>query len=170
MLWRAVDCEENALAQPIAPCLWFDNQAEEAANYYASVFKDSKVLHVDRFTDVGPDPDGRVIFVEFQINGQPFQAINGGPHFTFSEAISFSITCEDQAEVDHYWDTLIGDGGEPSQCGWLKDKYGVSWQIVPRRYYELMRDPDRVRAGQAMRQMFTMTRLDIAELEAAFNE
>lgn len=156
--------------QPIAPCLWFNQNAEEAVNYYVSLFKDSKVLHVDRYSDTGPDPDAPAVFIEFQINGQPFQAINGGPEFTFSEAISFSIACADQAEVDHYWNTFIEDGGEPSQCGWLKDRYGVSWQIVPTRLMELMRDDDRERAGQAMRRMLQMTKIDIAELEAAYNQ
>jgi predicted 3-demethylubiquinone-9 3-methyltransferase (glyoxalase superfamily) len=158
------------MPQPIAPCLWFDGNAEEAANYYVSVFKDSKVLHIDRFNGTEPDPDGSALFIEFQINGQPFQALNGGPMFQFSEAISFSVTCDDQAEVDYYWDTLIGDGGEESQCGWLKDKFGVSWQIVPRRYYEMARDADRRRAGQMVQRMFQMTKLDVAELEAAFNQ
>lgn len=153
---------------PIAPCLWFDGNAEEAANYYVSVFKDSKVLNVDRFNDTEPDPEGPVVYIEFQINGQPFGALNGGDLFHFSEAISFVIECDDQAEVDHYWNTLIGDGGEASQCGWLKDKFGVSWQIVPHRLNELLRDPDRVRAGQAMRKMLQMQKLDVAELEAAF--
>ncbi|HYI14817.1 MAG TPA: VOC family protein [Thermomicrobiales bacterium] len=158
------------MTQPIAPCLWFNNNAEEAANYYVSVFKDSKVLHVDRYSDVGPDPDAPVVFIEFQINGQPFQAINGGPIFTFSEAISFSIECDTQDEIDYYWNTLTQDGGEPSQCGWLKDKFGVSWQIVPAMLNRLLRDADRVRAGQAMRQMLQMTKLDIAELQAAFDQ
>jgi predicted 3-demethylubiquinone-9 3-methyltransferase (glyoxalase superfamily) len=158
------------MPEPIAPCLWFDDQAEDAANYYVSVFKDSRVLHVDRFSEVGPDPNDRVVFVEFQINGQPFQAINGGPAFSFSEAISFSIACETQEEIDYYWNTFINDGGEPSQCGWLKDKYGVSWQIVPKMLTTLMRDADRVRAGQAMRRMLQMTKLDIAELQAAYDQ
>ncbi|MDF2759139.1 MAG: 3-demethylubiquinone-9 3-methyltransferase, partial [Thermomicrobiales bacterium] len=118
------------MTQPIAPCLWFDGNAEEAVNYYVSVFKNSKVLHVDRFNDVGPDPDAPVVFIEFQINGQPFQAINGGPEFHFTEAVSFSIPCANQDEVDYYWDTLT-QGGEPGPCGWLKDRYGVSWQVVP---------------------------------------
>ena len=156
------------MTPPIAPCLWFDKEAEEAANYYVSIFKNSKVLHVDRFSDVGPDPDAPVVFVEFQINGQPFQAINGGPLFTFSEAISFAIECADQDEVDYYWDTLIKDGGEPSQCGWLKDKYGVSWQVVPRQLEEFLRDPDPERAGRVMRRMLQMQKLDVAELQAAY--
>jgi len=161
--------EEHAMTQPIAPCLWFDGNAEEAVAYYVSIFKDSKVLHVDRFSDVGPDPDAPVIFIEFQINGQPFQALNGGPEFPFTEAVSFAIECANQDEVDYYWNTLTEDG-EPSQCGWLKDKYGVSLQVVPRRLNELLRDADRERAGQAMRRMLQMTKLDIAELQAAYNQ
>lgn len=157
------------MTQPITPCLWFDGNAEEAVNFYVSVFKDAKVLRIDRYGESGPDPDAPAIFIEFHINGQPFQAINGGPEFTFSEAISFSISCANQDEVDYYWDTLTRDGGEPSQCGWLKDRYGVSWQIVPRRMIELMRDPNQERAGQVMRRMLQMTKLDIAELEAAYN-
>lgn len=157
------------MTQPIAPCLWFNGNAVEAVDYYVSVFKDSRVLHVDRYSDVGPDPDAPVVFIEFEINGQPFQAINAGPEFSFSEAISFSIECADQAELDYYWDTLT-QGGEPGPCGWLKDKYGVSWQVVPRVLSEMMRDPDRERAGQAMRKMLQMSKLDIAPLQAAFDE
>ena len=156
------------MTQPIAPCLWFNGNAEEAANYYVSVFKDAEVVHVDRCSDVGPDPEAPVVFIEFRINGQPFQAINGGPEFTFNEAVSFAIECADQREVDYYWDTLT-DGGEPGPCGWLKDRYGVSWQVVPRVLNELLRDPDRARAGQAMRRMLQMTKLDVAELRAAFD-
>lgn len=157
------------MSKPIAPCLWFDANAEEAVNYYVSIFKDSKVLHVDRYSDVGPDPDAPVVFIEFQINGQPFQAINGGPEFTFSEAISFSVECADQAEVDYYWNALTKEG-EESQCGWLKDKYGVSWQIVPTRLEELLRDPDREKAGKVMRRMLQMKKLDVAELQAAYDQ
>lgn len=153
----------------IAPCLWFNGNAEEAVNYYVSIFDDARVLHIDRFSDVGPDPEAPVVFIEFEINGQPFQAINGGPEFTFSEAISFSIECADQAEVDRYWNALTAEG-EESVCGWLKDKYGVSWQIVPRRLNEMLRDPDRVRGGQAMRKMLQQKRIVVAELEAAFAE
>ncbi|MDP9355458.1 MAG: VOC family protein, partial [Chloroflexota bacterium] len=133
------DSEENVMTQPIAPCLWFDGNAEEAATYYVSIFKDSKVLHVDRFNDVGPDPDAPVVFIEFQINGQSFQAVNGGPLFRFTEAVSFAIECANQEELDYYWNTLTQEG-EPSQCGWLKDKYGVSWQVVPRVLNDLLRD------------------------------
>ena len=148
------------MPRPIAPCLWFDSNAEEAVNYYVSVFKDSKIKHIDRFSDEGPDPEAPVVFIEFQINGQPFQALNGGPIFTFSEAVSFCIECADQAELDYYWDTLVGDGGEESQCGWLKDKYGVSWQVVPKVLNEMMRSSDRKRAGQAMRKMLQMQKLE----------
>ncbi len=164
-----VEREENSVTQPIAPCLWFDGNAEDAVDYYVSVFKDSRVLHVDRFGDDCPDPEAPVVFIEFQINGQPFQAINGGPQFNFTEAVSFAIECANQEEVDTYWDTLTREG-EPSQCGCLKDKYGVSWQVVPRVLNDLLRDPDRVRAGQVMRRMLQMTKLDIAELQAAYHE
>jgi predicted 3-demethylubiquinone-9 3-methyltransferase (glyoxalase superfamily) len=162
-----VSSEENTMTQPIAPCLWFDGKAEEAVNYYVSVFKDAKVLHVDRFNDVGPAPDAPVVFIEFQINGQSFQAINGGPEFHFTEAVSFSIPCANQEEVDYYWDTLT-QGGEPGPCGWLKDKYGVSWQVVPTALTELLRDDDRERAGQVMRRMLQMGKIDVAELQAAY--
>ncbi len=155
------------MTQPIAPCLWFYGNAEEAVDYYVSVFPDSRVLHVDRFSDVGPDPAAPVVFIEFQINGQPFQAINGGPQFPFTEAVSFTIECADQEEVDSYWTTLT-QGGESGPCGWLKDRYGVSWQIVPRLLTDLLRDPDRERAGQVMRRMLQMSKLDIAELQAAY--
>jgi predicted 3-demethylubiquinone-9 3-methyltransferase (glyoxalase superfamily) len=154
------------VTQLIAPCLWFDGNAEEAVAYYVSIFKDSGILHVDRYSDVGPDPDAPVVFIEFQLNGQPFQAINGGPEFTFTEAISLAIPCADQAEVDYYWDALTA-GGEPMACGWTKDKYGVSWQVVPTVLFDLLRDADRERAGRVMRRMLQMSKLDIAELEAA---
>ena len=156
------------MTRPIAPCLWFDANAEEAVAYYVSVFKDSRIVHVDRFSDVGPDPEAPVVFIEFEINGQPFQAVNGGPQFTFSEAVSFAIECTDQGEVDYYWDTLT-NGGEPSHCGWLKDRFGVSWQVVPRVLNDLLRDADRERAGRVMRRMLQMTKLDIAPLQAAFD-
>ena len=153
----------------IAPCLWFDGQAEEAAEFYCSVFKDSKIVHVDRFTDNVPDPNGPVLFIEFEINGQPFQALNGGPEFKFTEAVSFSVECKDQAELDYYWDALLKDGGEPSYCGWLKDKFGVSWQVVPGVLNEMTRDPDLEKARRAFKQMMTMVKLDIAPLQAAYD-
>ena len=157
------------MTQPIAPCLWFDGNAEDAVNYYVSIFKDAKILHADRFTETGPDPNAPVMFIEFEINGRPFQALNGGPEFKFSEAISFAIECADQSEVDYFWNALTKEG-EPSECGWLKDKYGVSWQVVPRVLNELLRDSDRERAGQVMRRMLQMKKLDVAELQAAYNQ
>jgi predicted 3-demethylubiquinone-9 3-methyltransferase (glyoxalase superfamily) len=155
------------MTRPIAPCLWFNGNAEEALAYYVSIFKDSGILHVDRYNDVGPDPDAPVVFIEFQLNGQPFQAINGSREFGFTDAISLAIPCADQAEVDYYWDALTAGGGEPRACGWLKDKYGVSWQVVPTALFDLLRDADRERAGRVMRHMLQMSKLDIAELEAA---
>ncbi len=157
------------MTQTIAPCLWFDGNAEEAVDYYVSVFGDSKVLHVDRFSDIGPDPEAPVVFIEFRLNGQPFQAVNGGPQFPFTEAVSFAIECADQGEVDHYWNALT-EGGEPGHCGWLKDRYGVSWQVVPRVLNDLLRDADRERAGRVMRRMLQMTKLDVAELRAAYGQ
>jgi predicted 3-demethylubiquinone-9 3-methyltransferase (glyoxalase superfamily) len=158
------------MTQPITPCLWFDNKAEEAVNFYVSIFKNSKITEVLRATMEGPAPDAPVMFIEFQINGQPFQALNGGPEFKFNEAISLSIECADQEEVDYYWDNLTKDGGEPGPCGWLKDKYGVSWQIVPRALNEFVRDEDLERAGRVMRQMLQMGKLDIAPLQAAYDQ
>jgi predicted 3-demethylubiquinone-9 3-methyltransferase (glyoxalase superfamily) len=157
------------MAQQISPCLWFDDNAEEAVNYYLTVFSDSRILHVDRYSETGPDPDAPVVFIEFEINGQPFQAVNGGPEFSFSEAVSFAIDCVSQEEVDYYWDAFTTEG-EPSQCGWLKDRYGVSWQVVPRVLTDLLRDPDRKRAGQVMQRMLQMSKLNIADLEAAYNQ
>jgi predicted 3-demethylubiquinone-9 3-methyltransferase (glyoxalase superfamily) len=157
------------MPKPITPCLWFDNNAEEAINFYLSVFDDSRIVQIDRYSDAGPNQDAQVAVIEFEINGQPFQAFNGGPAFSFSEAISFVIDCADQEEVDYYWDTFTAEG-EPSQCGWLKDKYGVSWQVVPQVLYDLLRDPDRKRAGQVMQRMLQMNKIVIADLEAAYNQ
>jgi predicted 3-demethylubiquinone-9 3-methyltransferase (glyoxalase superfamily) len=151
----------------ITPCLWFDTQAEEAAAFYVSVFKNSRILETSYFGEAGPREAGMVLTVEFELDGQPFTALNGGPEFTFSEAVSFQISCADQAEVDHYWDALIAGGGEPSQCGWLKDRFGVSWQVVPTALVELLADPDQGRSTRAMKKMLTMGKLDIAELQAA---
>ncbi|MDT7664228.1 MAG: hypothetical protein QOD04_3784, partial [Pseudonocardiales bacterium] len=128
---------------PITTCLWFDNQAEEAANYYLGIFKDSTLGSIVRYTEAGPGPAGSVLTVEFELNGQKFVGVNGGPMFTFSEAISFQIRCADQGEVDYYWSRLT-EGGEEIQCGWLKDRYGVSWQVVPAALIEMVSDPDPV--------------------------
>ncbi len=155
----------------ITPFLWFDNQAEEAAKFYASVFPNSKIQDITHYDEasakVSGQPAGSVLTIGFELDGQEFGALNGGPQFKFSEAISFAINCKDQAEVDHYWEGLTADGGEPSQCGWLKDKFGVSWQVVPERLSELLADPDPARAKRAMEAMLEMTKLDIAELEQA---
>ena len=150
----------------ITPSLWFDTQAEEAAQFYCSVFKNSRITSVERYTEGAPRPAGMVMVVSFELDGNPFVAINGGPEFTFDEAVSFQIPCADQAEIDYYWDRLI-DGGEASQCGWLKDRYGLSWQVIPEGITELFADPDPARAERAMKAMLGMVKLDIAALRAA---
>ncbi|MGW1163727.1 VOC family protein [Streptomyces sp. NPDC002519] len=149
-------------------CLWFDGQAEEAAEFYVSVFKNSRLGRVGRTTDAGPGPAGSVMVVEFEANGQKFVALNGGPQFTFSEAVSFQILCDDQEEVDHYWSRLTEGGGEAGPCGWLKDRYGLSWQVVPARLIELISDPDAAKAARTTQVMMTMSKLDIAALEKAY--
>ncbi|MFF3501418.1 VOC family protein [Streptomyces sp. NPDC003247] len=150
-------------------CLWFDGQAEEAAHHYVSIFKNSGVGNVTRYTEAGPGVPGAVVTVEFTANGQKFVALNGGPQFRFNEAISFQIDCADQEEVDHYWDRLIEGGGEPGPCGWLKDKYGVSWQVVPTVLLEMITDPDREKAARATRAMLSMGKFDIAALRKAYD-
>ena len=154
------------MQQRFTPCLGFDTQAEEAARYYTSVFKNSRIVSTVPYNEAGPGEPGTTMLVEFELDGQPFTAVNGGPLFTFSEAISFQIACEDQGEVDYYWDTLTADGGEESQCGWLKDKYGLSWQVVPTALPRIMNgDPESVlRASKAL---FSMRKIDIAALERA---
>jgi predicted 3-demethylubiquinone-9 3-methyltransferase (glyoxalase superfamily) len=153
----------------ISPCLWFDDNLEEAARFYTSIFPNSSLGHLSRYSDAGPGEPGEVMAGEFILDGMTFRGINGGPDFaTFSEAVSFSITCRDQAEVDYYWDSLV-DGGEASVCGWLKDRFGLSWQIVPERLYQLVSDPDPVRARAATESLFTMQKIVIDELEAAAN-
>ena len=150
----------------ITPSLWFDNDLEEAIEFYASVFPNSSVETIDRYTDAGPGTPGEVVSAVFTLNGQRFVGINGGPQFPFTEAVSFMISCRDQAEVDYYWDRLL-DGGVESQCGWLKDQFGLSWQIVPDRLNELTGDPDPARATAASRAMLGMRKIVIAELEDA---
>ena len=154
------------MQQTITPNLWFDTEAEEAAEFYISVFKNSRVVNVARYTEAGPRPAGTVMTVEFELDGQRFIGINGGPEFTFSEAVSFMISCETQEEIDYYWDRLT-EGGEEGPCGWLKDKFGLSWQVVPTGMDELFADPDPTRAERAMRAMFGMRKLDIATLRSA---
>jgi predicted 3-demethylubiquinone-9 3-methyltransferase (glyoxalase superfamily) len=153
---------------PITTCLWFDSEAEEAANYYLGIFKDSTLGSVTRYTEAGPGPAGSVLTVEFELNGQKFVGVNGGPMFTFSEAISFQIRCADQGEVDYYWSRLT-EGGEEVQCGWLKDRYGVSWQVVPDALVEMVSDPDPVKAARTTEAMLAMTKLDIAALRRAYD-
>jgi predicted 3-demethylubiquinone-9 3-methyltransferase (glyoxalase superfamily) len=152
--------------QKIIPNLWFDTQAEEAATFYTSVFQNSRIVSRTHYTQAGPRPAGTVMTVEWELDGQRFVGINGGPEFTFSEAISFQITCESQEEIDYYWERL-GDGGEEGPCGWLKDRYGLSWQVVPSGMDELFADPDPSRAERAMHAMFGMRKLDLAALRAA---
>jgi predicted 3-demethylubiquinone-9 3-methyltransferase (glyoxalase superfamily) len=152
--------------QKITPFLWLDHQAEAAATLYTSVFPDSKILKVVRYSEAGPGPAGSAMTVEFQLQGQTFVALNGGPHFKFTEAISFVVNCETQEEVDHYWEKL-SSGGSESQCGWLKDRFGLSWQIVPTVLPEMLRDPDPSKAGRVVQAMMTMKKLDIQALEKA---
>jgi predicted 3-demethylubiquinone-9 3-methyltransferase (glyoxalase superfamily) len=152
----------------ISPFLWFDNQAEEAMQFYTSVFKNSKAGEVSRYGEAGPMPAGTVLTASFELEGLHFTALNGGPDFKFNEAVSFYVDCEDQAEVDYYWEQLTADGGEESMCGWLKDKFGLSWQIVPRRLMELMGDPDAEKAQRVTEAMLQMQKIDIAGLEAAY--
>ncbi|PYV95542.1 MAG: hypothetical protein DMG89_20905 [Acidobacteria bacterium] len=151
----------------ITPFLWFDNQAEEAANFYVSIFKNSKIVNVSRYGEAGPGPKGSAMTVVFQLDGQEFIALNGGPHFKFTEAISFSVDCKTQQEVDEYWEKLSA-GGKPGQCGWLKDKYGLSWQIVPSILGQLLGDKDPQKSKRAMEAMLKMTKLDIAALQRAY--
>jgi len=153
--------------QKISPFLWFDSHAEEAANFYVSIFKDSKILKIARYGEAGPGPAGSVMVVNFQIEGQDFIALNGGPLFKFSEAISFVINCQTQEEVDHYWNKLTAGGGQESQCGWLKDKYGLSWQVTPTILGELLADKNQKTAQRVMQAMLQMKRIDIAALKRA---
>jgi predicted 3-demethylubiquinone-9 3-methyltransferase (glyoxalase superfamily) len=154
--------------QKITPFLWFDHQAEEAAMFYVSIFPNSKLQKVLRYTDAGPGPAGSAMTVQFQLDGQTFTALNGGPHFKFTEAISFVIHCQTQDEVDHYWEKLSAGGLE--QCGWLKDKYGLSWQVVPNVLLELLGDSDTQRAARVQQAMMKMKKLDIRALQRAANE
>ena len=155
--------------QKITPFLWFDNQAEEAANYYVSLFKNSKILSVARYNDAGPGTKGSVMLVTFEIDGQQLQALNGGPLYHFTEAISLYVNCESQQEVDEIWDKLVADGGQPIQCGWIKDKYGLCWQIIPNTLSRYIGDKDPARAARAMKAMLKMQKIDIGVLEDAAN-
>src|ERR1700722_4141249 len=155
--------------RPFVTCLWFDTQAEEAAAYYTGIFKDARLGTVHRYTSAGPGPEGDVMLVEFELNGQKFSGLNGGPQFTFNEAVSIGVTCADKAEVDYYWDRL-SDGGQENVCGWLTDRYGLSWQIVPAVFFDMIADPDSARAARVTQAMLGMTKFDVAALEWAYAE
>jgi predicted 3-demethylubiquinone-9 3-methyltransferase (glyoxalase superfamily) len=150
----------------ITPWLWFDTEGEDAANFYVSIFKNSRITDISRYGEAGPRPAGTVMTVSFELDGQEYVALNGGPEFRFTEAVSFQVRCESQDEVDEFWSRL-SEGGEPGQCGWLKDRYGLSWQIVPAGLEEVLGDPDPEGAQRAMKAMLGMTKLDIEELKAA---
>lgn len=157
------------MRQRIGTCLWFDGQAEQAAEFYTSVFDNSKIHSVSRYGEVGPGEPGTVVTVEFELDGSRFTALNGGPMFTFSEAVSVMVDCADQAEIDRYWAALTADGGRESRCGWLKDRFGLSWQIVPSDIDRYVTGPDPERANRAMSAMLKMDKIIIADIEAAYN-
>jgi predicted 3-demethylubiquinone-9 3-methyltransferase (glyoxalase superfamily) len=154
------------MPQKIVPCLWFDTQAEEAAEFYVSVFKNSQIVKVTHYTEAGPRPTGMVMTVEFELDGSRFVALNGGPEFTFNEAVSLQVDCADQEEVDYFWSRL-SDGGSEGPCGWLKDRFGVSWQVVPQGMDHLFADPDPQRATRAMQAMLQMSKIDVAAIQRA---
>ena len=154
----------------ITPFLWFDNNLEEAMDFYASVFKNSKIGNVSRYSEGAPLPAGTVMSASFELEGQEFMGLNAGPVFTFNEAISFFVSCEDQVEVDYYWEKLTADGGEESRCGWLKDKFGLSWQIIPKALGELMGDSDPKKASSVMQAMLQMQKIEVKDLQAAYDQ
>lgn len=155
--------------QKITPYLWFDNQAEEAANYYTSIFANSRILHVERYGEAGPGPKGTTMIVTFELDGQEFMALNGGPQFKFNEAISFYVSCKTQEEVDELWEKL-SKGGEEGPCGWLKDRYGVSWQIIPTALTEMLGDPNPEKSQRVMKAMLGMGKIDIQGLKQAYEQ
>ena len=159
-------------AKAITPCLWFDTQAEEAAKFYCSIFKNSKITSVSRFPDAGQDvhhkPAGSVMVVAFELDGQSFTALNGGPQFKFDEAVSFQVACDNQVEIDYFWSKLTEGGGEPGPCGWLKDKFGLSWQVFPSALPKWLMDPDRAKAARVMNAFMKMKKFDIATLEQVY--
>lgn len=152
----------------VSPFLWFDGQAEEAATYYVGLFPDSAITNVSRFGEGGPGPAGSAMTVSFELCGQPVTALNGGPAHGLTEAFSFLVNCETQAEVDRLWDALLADGGTPSRCGWLTDRFGLTWQVIPDRMLELMADPDPARAGRVVQAMLQMVKIDVDALERAY--
>lgn len=159
-----------AAQQKITTFLWFDEDAEQAVRFYTSIFKDAKVLEETRYPEGGPRPKGTILTIKFQLAGQEFIALNGGPRSPFTEAISLFVSCEDQAEVDEYWNKLLADGGEPSQCGWLKDKYGLSWQVAPTVLLRMLSDKDPAKAKRVMDAMMQMVKIDIAALQRAYDQ
>ena len=154
--------------QKISPCLWFDGNAEEAANFYTSIFEDAKILDVTHYGDAGPGEPGSVLTVTFTLQGQFFMALNGGPDFKFTEAVSLMVDCKDQQEIDYYWSKLLEGGGREQMCGWLKDKYGLSWQIVPSIINEMLTDPDPEKSNRVMQAVMQMVKLDIPTLQKAY--
>ena len=156
------------MTKQITPFLWFDDNAEEATNFYTSVFKNSKILSIKRYGDAGPGPKGSVMTASFELDGQEFVALNGGPRFKFTEAISFVVKCETQDDVDYYWDKLL-EGGQPQACGWLKDKFGLSWQIVPNAFFKLVGDSDPEKVSRVMQAMLGMIKFDVAKLQEAYD-
>jgi predicted 3-demethylubiquinone-9 3-methyltransferase (glyoxalase superfamily) len=153
--------------QKITPFLWFDGKAEEAANFYVSIFKNSRIDHVSRYGDAGPGPKGSVMIVSFQLEGQKYTALNGGPQYKFTPAISLFVNCEDQAEVDHLWERL-SSGGATQRCGWLTDKYGVTWQIIPKALMELMQDKDPLKSQRVFKAMMKMNKIEVEDLKKAY--
>jgi predicted 3-demethylubiquinone-9 3-methyltransferase (glyoxalase superfamily) len=154
--------------ESITPCLWFDTEGEDAASFYVSLFPNSRIVSVNRYGEAGPRAAGSVMTVDFELDGQPYVALNGGPEFKFNEAVSFQISCADQDEVDHYWNKL-GEGGEHGPCGWLKDRYGLSWQVIPEAFLELVSDPDPAKSQAVMRAMLGMRKLVVSELQEAYD-
>lgn len=156
--------------QKITPFLWFDNNVEEAVQFYTSVFKNTKAGSITRYGDAGPAPKGTVLTASITIEGQEFVFLNGGPQFKFTEAVSFMILCDSQQEIDNLWEKLTSGGGQPSQCGWLKDKFGLSWQVVPSKLNEMLRDKDAAKANRVMQALLTMAKIDLPKLEEAYNK
>jgi predicted 3-demethylubiquinone-9 3-methyltransferase (glyoxalase superfamily) len=155
------------MSEKITTCLWFDTEGEEAAEFYCTLIPNSRVTGVEKYGEAGPRPAGTAMTVTFELDGRPYVALNGGPDYRFNEAVSFQVSCEDQEEVDHYWSTLTADGGQEGPCGWCKDRWGLSWQIVPKALPELLADPDQDRAQRAMKAMLGMGKIDVAALQAA---
>jgi predicted 3-demethylubiquinone-9 3-methyltransferase (glyoxalase superfamily) len=154
-------------SHPLVTFLWFDTQAEQAATFYTGIFKDSRISAIHRYTEAGPGREGTVMLVEFELNGQRFSALNGGPQYTFNPAVSIVVPCGDQAEIDYYWNSLT-EGGQEVACGWLTDRYGLSWQIVPAAFLDMISDPDQQKVDRVIRAMMTMTKFDIAEISRAY--